>query len=74
MGRQFTSLQLRGNFVWHPDRIRSVANMLPNCASRWWLPERQEKFCSTCRDLGIVPHECGITDDMFATLPLHYSR
>ena len=74
MGRLFTSLQLRGNFVWHPDGVHSVANVLPDCASRWRQPERRDKFWSTCCQLDITPHECPITEEMFATLPLSCSR
>ena len=70
MGRTFASLQLWGNFVWHPDGVRSVANVLPDCASRWRQAERRETFWRTCRDLNINPVERSITAEMFKALPI----
>ena len=68
MGRLFSSLQLHGDFMWHPGGVRSAQNLLPDCASRWRVPERREKFWSTCRELGIDPVERTVTDQMFDQL------
>ena len=65
MSRLFTAMQHRSKFLWVSGAVRSKANILPDCCSRWREPERRAAFWNECARLGISPRECSVTYSMF---------
>ena len=65
MYRHLMALQHRHDFLWVPGPVRSAANVLPDCASRWRDPERRATFWSTCAEMGVVPVERQVLADHF---------
>ena len=54
MSRLFCEMQAHFHFLWFPDGIRSKANILADCLSRWSDPERRATFYDTLASEGRV--------------------